>query len=219
MFQNRIDAGSKLASRLFQYRDKSDVVVLALPRGGVVVGYEIARTLNAPLDVLIVRKLGFPGQPELAMGAIAETGSMVLNKDIVAEGRLTDDLIKREIELQKEEIARRISLYRAGNVLHPLNGKTIILVDDGIATGATIKAAITALKEQMIAKLIVAVPVGPPQTIELLRKMADELVCLETPSAFIAVSTHYGDFTQVSDGEVADLLQRFEVNPVREQVL
>jgi len=208
MFRDRNDAGSRLAARLFQYKNRLDVIVLALPRGGVVIGYEIARELNVPLDVLIVRKLGFPGQTELAMGAIAETGGVILNEDIVEEGRLPNILIKNEIERQKEEIAQRLVLYRSGKTLPPLNGMSVILVDDGVATGATIKAAIAALKEQKAAELILAVPVGPPETVEVLRTMANALVCLETPSPFVAVSRHYLDFTQVTDSDVVDLLQR-----------
>ncbi len=219
MFYNRNDAGIRLAERLSQYKNRIGIAVLALPRGGVVVGYKIAQKLNVPLDVLIVRKLGFPGQPELAIGAIAETGSVVLNEDIIAVGQLPDDLIKHEIDHQKDEIARRVTMYRAGKVLPPLNGITVILTDDGVATGATIRAAIVALKEQKVAKLVVAIPVGPPQTLEILRKMADEVICLDIPSGFMAVSAHYQDFTQVTDIEVTDLLQRFGANPVNADVV
>jgi putative phosphoribosyl transferase len=208
MFQNRIDAGGRLAARLYQYKNKLDVTVWALPRGGVVIGYEIARTLNAPLDVLIVRKLGFPGQPELAMGALAETGTVVLNDDIVAAGRVSDDFMRREIEYQKEEIVRRVSLYRSGKGLPGLDHTTAILVDDGAATGATIKTAIAALKDKKAAKLVVALPVGPPETIRALRQMVGDVICLETPSAFMAVGAHYFDFTQVSDDEVISLLRK-----------
>ena len=210
MFLNRNDAGSRISSRLLQYKDRPDVIVLALPRGGVVTGYEIAHALNVPLDVLIVRKLGFPGQPELAAGAVAETGTVVLNEDIVAAGRISEDFLKHEIDRQKEEIARRVTIYRAGKGLPSLNGITVILVDDGVATGATIKAAISALKEGNVAKLVVALPVGPPETIRVLQTMVDELICLETPLAFMAVSAHYLDFTQVSDDEVVNLLRRSE---------
>jgi putative phosphoribosyl transferase len=208
MFRNRIDAGKRLAARLFQYRNRLDATVLALPRGGVVIGYEIARALNAPLDVLIVRKIRFPGQPELAIGAIAESGSVVLNEGIVAGARLSRDLLKPEIEHQKEEIARQVAAYRAGKEFPYLEGMVAILVDDGVATGATIKAAILALKEQKVAKLVLALPVGPPKTVKVLRQMVDELICLEMPLSFIAVSMHYLDFDQVSEGEVVDLLQR-----------
>src|SRR5574341_1113054 len=207
MFLNRSDAGIRLAARLQHYKDRSDVIVLALPRGGVVTGYEIARELRAPLDVLIVRKIGVPSNPELAAGAVAETGRIVLNEDIVAQGYQSEDLLKREIERQKEEIAKRVAMYRAGNRLKGLNSRTVILVDDGIATGATIKAAMSVLREEKVAKLVLAVPVGPPETVRVLQTMADELVCLETPLFFAAVGVHYADFTQVSDDDVVSLLR------------
>ncbi len=208
MFRNRSEAGSRLAARLDRYKDRNDVIVLALPRGGVVTGYEIARAIGAPLDVLIVRKIGFPYQPELAAGAVAETGSVVLNRDIISMGGLSEEALRPEVDRQKEEIARRIVLYRAGRKLSNLRGKTVILVDDGVATGATMKAAIAALKQENIAKLIVALPVGPPETVEVMRTMVDELICLETPLYFMAVGAHYGDFTQVTDEEVVKLLER-----------
>jgi len=208
MFRNRSEAGSRLAARLDRYRDRNDVIVLALPRGGVVTGYEIARAIGAPLDVLIVRKIGFPYQPELAAGAVAETGSVVLNRDIISMGGLSEEALRPEVDRQKEEIARRIVLYRAGRKLSNLRGKTVILVDDGVATGATMKAAIAALRQENIAKLVVALPVGPPETVEVLRTMVDELICLETPLYFMAVGAHYGDFTQVTDEEVVKLLER-----------
>src|SRR5271169_5300889 len=199
MFKNRIDAGGRLSARLFQYKNRLDVIVMALPRGGVIIGNEIARTLNAPLDVLVVRKIRYPGQPELAMGAVAETGCVVLNKDLMAKWRITEELLKIEIEHQKEEIASQLVKYRAGKGFPRLDGMVVILVDDGVATGATVKAAISVLKEQNVGKLVLALPVGPPETIEVLRHMVDELICLETPLAFIAVSLYYLDFTQVSD--------------------
>jgi predicted phosphoribosyltransferase len=208
MFQDRIDAGSRLSSRLHQYKGRHDVIVLALPRGGVVIGYEISRTLHVPLDVLIVRKLGFPGQPELAVGAVAETGTVVLNDDIVAAGRISEAFLRQEIDHQKGEIARRVSLYRSGKGLPSLDRTTVILVDDGVATGATIKTAILALKDKRAAKLVVALPVGPPETVGALRQMVDDVICLETPSDFMAVGVHYLDFTQVSDDEVIDLLRK-----------
>jgi putative phosphoribosyl transferase len=208
MFPSRIDAGSRLSSRLVQYKGKLDVIVLALPRGGVVTGYEVARALNAPLDVLIVRKLGFPGQPELAMGAVAETGTLVLNENIVTASGVSRAFLKQEIDLQKEEIARRVAIYRSGKGLPGLNGMTVILVDDGVATGATIKTAILALKDKEVAKLVVALPVGPPETVLFLQHMVDDIICLETPPAFTAVSRYYLDFTQVSDEEVVTLLRK-----------
>jgi len=208
MFRDRIDAGRRLAARLFQYRNSLETTVLALPRGGVVIGYEIARALNAPLDVLIVRKIRFPGQPELIIGAVAETGGVVLNENIVGGGRLSEDLLRPEIDRQKDEIARRAGVYRAGKGLPPLDSMVAILVDDGVATGDTIKAAISALKELKVARLVLALPVGPPETLKVLREMVDELICLEMPLSFMGVSVHYHDFTQVSDSEAADLLQK-----------
>jgi len=208
MFENRSDAGRRLSSRLQQYKGRHDVIVLALPRGGVVIGDEIAQAINAPLNVIIVRKIGFPGQPELAVGAVAESGSVVLNEDLMAEGRLSRDLLKREIDHQKDEIAKRVFLYRSGKGLPSLNDTTVILVDDGVATGATIKAAISALKEEKVAKLVVALPVGPPETVGVLRRIVDELVCLETPFVFRAVGAYYYDFTQVSDDEVVSILRK-----------
>ncbi len=208
MFENRCDAGRRLSTRLQQYKGRREVIVLALPRGGVVIGDEIAQALNVPLDVIIVRKIGFPGQPELAVGAVAESGNVVFNEDLMAEGRLSRDLLKRAIDHQKNEIARRVVLYRSGKGLPDLNDTTVILVDDGVATGATIMAAISALKDEKVAKLIVALPVGPPETVGVLRRMANKLVCLETPFVFRAVSTYYYDFTQVSDDQVVSILRK-----------
>lgn len=208
MFLNRSDAGIRLAEKLDQYRGRADVLVLALPRGGVATGYEIAHALDLKLDVLIVRKIGFPGQRELAIGAVSETGSVVLNQSIVSGGGVSKEFIQAEIEQQKQEIARRIELYRAGKPLSGLEGKTVILVDDGVATGATMKAAIETLKQEKLAKLVVALPVGPPETVDELRSMVDEFICMETPLYFMAVGPHYQDFTQVSDQEVVELLKR-----------
>ena len=211
MFRNRSESGLRLAERLRLYRERGDALVLALPRGGVVTGFEVARSLNIPLDVLIVRKIGFPGQEELAAGAVSETGSVVLNRDIVSAGRLSEEFLQKEIDRQKQEIDRRVAFYRAGKRLSGLKGKIVILVDDGVATGATVKAAIAALKEEKLAKLVLALPVGPPDTVETLRTMVDELICLETPLYFMAVGAHYQDFTQVTDQEVVDLLRKSAV--------
>jgi len=211
MFRNRTEAGIRLGEKLGQYRDRGDVIVLALPRGGVVTGFEVARLLNVPLDVLIVRKIGFPGQEELAAGAVSETGSVVLNRDIVAMGGLSEEFLQRETDRQKQEIERRVALYRAGRRLAGLAGRTVILIDDGVATGATVKAAIAALKQEKLARLVLALPVAPPDTVNVLRAMVDELVCLETPQYFMAVGAHYQDFTQVADEEVVKLLQRSTV--------
>lgn len=211
MFRDRIDAGIKLAERLKNYKDSKEVLILALPRGGVVTGFEIARYLNAPLDVLIVRKIGVPWQPELAMGAVSETGTVVLNQFVVSAYRISKDYIQDEISRQKEEISRRLKLYRKGKGISKLEAKTIILVDDGVATGATMKAAIETLRKERTRKLVVAIPVSPPDTADELKRMTDEFICMETPLDFMAVGAHYQDFTQVSDEEVVRLLKMAEI--------
>ena len=210
MFNDRSDAGIQLASRLKEYKDKEGVLVLALPRGGVVTGYEIARHLNAPLDIVIVRKIGFPGQPELAIGAVSETGTVVLNDYIISGYGVSKEYIESEVSRQKEEIARRVKLYRKGKWLSGLEGKTVILVDDGIATGATMKVAIATLREEKLNKLVVALPVAPSSVAEEIEKIVDEFICIETPLDFMAVGSYYDDFTQVSDKEVVELLRRSE---------
>ena len=208
MFLNRGDAGIQLAAKLNQYKGRDDVLVLALPRGGVVTGFEIARALRVRLDVLIVRKIGFPGQQELAIGAVSETGSVVLNQSIISDSGLSDQYIQIEVDQQKQEIARRVALYRGGRGLSGLEGKTVILVDDGVATGATIKAAIATLKKEKLDQLVVALPVGPLETVEIVRSLVDKFVCLASPLHFTSVGIHYQDFTQVSDQEVVELLKR-----------
>jgi putative phosphoribosyl transferase len=209
MFTDRRDAGRQLAEKLKHYEKRKEVLILALPRGGVLPGFEIARAIGAPLDVLIVRKIGFPYQEELAIGAVSETGAVVLNQRIISDGGVTNKYIEDEISAQKKEIDRRIRLYRGDRRLtfEEVEGQTIILVDDGVATGATMKAAIATLKEEKAKRLIVAVPVSPVETADELRAMADEFVCLHTPSDFMAVGNYYRDFTQVSDEEVAEILK------------
>lgn len=208
IYKDRGDAGIQLASRLKDYKDREGVIVLALPRGGVVTGYEVSSYLNCPLDVLIVRKIGFPGEPEFAIGAVSETGTVVLNESTISMYQISKEYIKDEIARQKKEIERRVSAYRRGKEMPDLKGKTIILIDDGVATGATIKAAISALKMEKIEKLVVALPVSPPETAEKLRQMVDEFICLETPDDFMAVGSYYQDFTQVSDEEVIEILEK-----------
>jgi len=209
MFTDRRDAGIQLAEKLKHYKSCKGVLILALPRGGAVTGLEIARAIGAPLDVLIVRKIGFPYQLELAIGAVSETGAVVLNQRIISEGGVTKKYIEDEISAQKKEIDRRIKLYRGGRRLgfEEVEGKTIILVDDGVATGATMKAAIATLKKENIKRLIVAVPVSPPETADDLRAMADEFVCLYTPTDFMAVGNYYRNFAQVTDEEVTEILR------------
>jgi putative phosphoribosyl transferase len=206
IFVDRKEAGAKLASVLSRYRGREDVLVLGLPRGGVVVAAEVARILDAPLDVLIVRKLGFPGQPEFGIGAVAETGTVVWNTAAVARFAVPESYLEQEIAAQKEEIARRARAYRAGRTLAIGAGRAVILVDDGVATGSTLKAAIVALQEENLARLVVAVPVAPPETAEVLRSMADEFFCLATPEEFYAVGAFYQVFTQTPDSEVVRLL-------------
>lgn len=208
VYKDRREAGAKVASRLMHYRDKADVIVLALPRGGVVNGSEIARLLNVPLDIIIIRKIGFPGQPELAIGAVSETGAVVLNEDIVSAYRIKKDYIEGEIERHREEISRRKALYRGGKGIPPLAGKTVILVDDGVATGATMKAAISTLKEERPARLVVALPVASQEAEAEIKEMVDEWVCLMAPMEFMAIGNFYEDFSQVSDEEVVELLRK-----------
>jgi len=207
MFRDRSDAGVQLAERLKDYKDREDVLVLALPRGGVVTGHEIARYLNAPLDIIIVRKIGFPEQPEFGIGAVSETETVFLNQRIVSAYGVTKKYIEEEINRQKEEISRRVKLYRKGVSIRKLDGKVIILVDDGVATGATMKAAIVALRKEKINKVVVAVPVAPPETADEIKKMVDEFICIETPPDFMAVGNHYRNFTQITDEEVVRLLE------------
>jgi putative phosphoribosyl transferase len=208
VFRDRKEAGRRLAEALTRYRNREDVIVLGLPRGGVVVAHEIARALHCPLDILIVRKIGFPGNPELAAGAVSETGKVALNEDMVAVYGVGKGYLERETARQQEEIARRVALYRGGAGLPPLEGKGVILVDDGVATGATLKAAISTLKEEWLARLIVALPVASRSAERELAPLADEWVCLQTPAGFMAVGQYYTDFAQVEDREVVELLKR-----------
>ncbi len=209
MFKDRKDAGMKLADKLMDFEGQPNVFVLALPRGGIVTGVEIANRLKVPLDVFIVRKIGHPWQPELAVGAISETGSIVYNEEVVSSVGVTKEYLRREAERQREEIARRQQLYRNGQKLANLRGKTVILVDDGVATGATAKAAVEALTQAELGQLIVAVPVAPPDTAAMLRKIVDVFICLEIPDDFMAVGSYYAEFRQIMDAEVVALLQDF----------
>jgi len=209
-FQDRAEAGRRLADALREYAGRPDVVVLALPRGGVPVGYEVARELGAPLDVFLVRKLGVPGHEELAMGALASGGVKVLNPDVVemlsVPDRVIDDVAARE----GEELRRRERAYRDDRPPPDLRGKTVVLVDDGLATGSTMRAAAEALRLQGPGRLVVAVPVGAAETCDALRKVADEVVCEVTPEPFYAVGLWYRDFSQTTDDEVRAFLARAE---------
>lgn len=207
MFIDRRDAGLRLAEKLKKYKGVKGVLVLALPRGGIVTALEIARAISAPLDVLIVRKIGFPGQPELAIGAVSETGAVVLNRNIVAYGHVSKDYIEHEVSAQKKEIDRRKKLYRGDKGIEKFEGRTIILVDDGVATGATMKAAIVTLKEEKIERLVAALPVSPMDTADEIGAMVDEFICLHVTSDFMSVGQFYTDFAQVTDEEVTEILK------------
>ena len=208
MFKDRHDAGRQLATALSHYKGGHDTIVLALPRGGVVLGYEISLALHLPLDVVVTRKLGTPGHAELAMGALAETGYRHLNHDVFKEFAVTSDDLEEEVRRQQQEIDRRIELYRRGRPLTPLTDKTVILVDDGIATGATFYASLAALRALNVHRLVAVVPVAPPGVPGYLRSKVDEVIILKTPSLFFAIGQFYGNFLQVGDEEVIDCLDK-----------
>lgn len=205
-FEDRRDAGRRLTAALERYRG-SDAIVLALPRGGVVVGYEVATQLSLPLDVFIVRKVGAPGDPEFGIGAVAETGAVQLNQQVVRLYGISPSYIQQEVERQKEEIRRRQQVYRGDRSLPNLKGRTAIIVDDGIATGYTALAAIRAIWAEGPREVVLAVPVAPPEAVEELRPEVSELVTLETPSPFYAVGAWYDNFAQTTDDEVRSLLE------------
>lgn len=205
-FINRRQAGEVLATRLTAYANRPGVLVLALPRGGVPVAYEVARVLKAPLDVMVVRKLGLPGQEELAIGAIAAGGGRVLNTELVADLHLPGEVIERVARVELQELARRENRYRGNQPPLDVTGKTVILIDDGLATGTTMHAALQAVKRQTPARLVIAVPVAPADTINEFRPLVDEIVCTVTPAHFYALGAWYQEFPQVSDEEVCRLL-------------
>lgn len=207
MFRDRAEAGQKLADRLDQY-DPKQTVVIGLPRGGVPVAAEIARALGAPLDLVFVRKIGAPGQPELAMGAVADGPAphVAINKDVAGFFNLDEDAINALTQPLLAEIERRRKAYFGTRKPLPLKDKTVIVVDDGIATGATMKAALEAINAQGPARVVVALPVAPANTLAELRALADDVVCLETPTPFIAVGNHYRNFDQTEDAEVVAIL-------------
>ncbi len=208
MFRNRSDAGAELARRLADFTGRDDVVVLALPRGGVPVGYEVAQALRVPLDVFVVRKLGTPGQPELAMGAIASGGRRVLNRDVVDSLGIPDWLIDQVAHNEQTELERREHQYRGQRSPLDVTGRTVILVDDGLATGSTMRAAAAALRARNARRIIVAVPVAAKSNCDQLRSEGLEVICPNTPEPFLAVGQWYRDFSQTSDDEVRELLDR-----------
>jgi len=211
LFRDRIEAGQLLAKSLNKYAGRTDVVVLALPRGGLPVAAEVARVLHAPLDVFLVRKLGVPGHEELAMGAIASGGIRVLNDDVVRYQRISEAAIEAVAQEEQRELQRRERLYRGDRPVTDVHGKIVILIDDGLATGATMRAAVKALRGQDPARIVVAVPVGSRETCGEFEEEADETVCARTPEPFYAVGAWYEDFSPTTDDEVREILQRFSL--------
>ncbi|MBI2821974.1 MAG: phosphoribosyltransferase [Acidobacteria bacterium] len=212
-FRDRTEAGRLLAARLGSYANRSDVLVLGLPRGGVPVAFEVARALNAPLDVFLVRKLGVPGHEELAMGAIASGGVRVVNDDVVGYLQIQESTIEAIAARESVELQRRERLYRADRPRPTVSGRTVLVIDDGLATGSSMRAAVAALRPQQPARLVVAVPVAPLSTCRDLQAMVDEVVCLSTPEPFDGVGRWYENFAQITDGEVRDLLERSLAQP------
>ena len=208
IYRDRAEAGRRLAAQLTDYANRSDILVLALPRGGVPVAFEVARALHAPLDIFLVRKLGVPGHEELAMGAIATGGVRVLNEDVMRHISIPDAAIDAVAAKEQRELERRERLYRGDRPAPDVKGKTVILVDDGLATGSTMRAAAAALRQQQPARIVVAVPVSAVQTCDEYRMGVDEIVCAVTPEPFHAVGMWYEDFSQTTDEEVRELLAR-----------
>ena len=210
MFRNREEAGRMLADELRQYRNDPTGLILALPRGGVAVGYQLSLALHLPLDVFMTRKIGAPDNPEYAIGAVAETGSLYLNQEAISSFGLSRHELERLIHVQEKEIARRKELYRQGRPLPQLTGRTVLLVDDGIATGSTFLASALAIRSLQPRRLVGVIPVGPPSTIREVRPHVDELVVLMTPEPFEAVGNFFVDFTQVEDRDVIQYLNLAE---------
>ena len=216
IYRDRIDAGQRLATRLTNYADRDDVLVLALPRGGVPVAYEVAKALHVPLDIFLVRKLGVPGHEELAMGAIASGGVRVLNDEVVNYLGIPGDVIDGVAAEELRELERRQRAYRGNRPEPDVQNKTVILVDDGLATGSTMRAAAAALRQQDPARIIVAVPVSAAQTCNEYRMGVDQIICTKTPEPFLGVGQWYRDFSQTTDEEVRDLLAKAEATSERE---
>jgi predicted phosphoribosyltransferase len=208
LFRDRVDAGQQLAARLRAYRDRPDVLVLGLPRGGVPVAFEVARALHAPLDVFLVRKLGVPGHEELAMGAIATGGVRVVNEEVVRRLGIPDEVIDVVAAKEARELHRRERAYRDDRPPIDVRDRTVILVDDGLATGSTMRAAVAALRQRWPSRIVVAVPVGAMQTCEEFRAETDETICARTPEPFYAVGAWYHNFSQTTYEEVRELLQQ-----------
>lgn len=215
LFEDRVDAGKKLAKELSKYANRSDVLILALPRGGVPVAFEVAKELNVKMDVFIVRKLGVPGNEELAMGAISSDNVLVLNEDIVSSFQMSEKVINMVSENELKELKRRERIYRGDRPKPEISDSTVILIDDGLATGATMRAAVSAIKTKNPAKIVVAVPTGAPDTCELFKMEVDEVICIATPEPFYGVGAWYGNFSQTTDEEVCKLLDKARALPAR----
>lgn len=207
-FNDRIDAGKRLAARLSKYANREDVLILALPRGGVPVAYEVAKELNVKMDVFIVRKLGVPGNEELAMGAIASGNIRVLNEDVINSFHIPPRIVEETTASELRELERRERIYRRDRPTPKISGSIVILIDDGLATGATMRAAVAAVKTKNPAKVIIAVPVAAPDTCTDFGNEVDEVICVATPEPFYGVGAWYEDFSQTTDKEVCDLLDR-----------
>ena len=207
MFKDRLNAGEALSRRLFPYKGRRGFLILAIPRGGVIVGKALSSELDLHLDVLVVRKVGAPGQPELAIGAVGPEETIVLDEKVIKDLDVEEEYIQKETEIKEREVKERIEKYRAGKTPLKLEGKSVILVDDGVATGATVEAAIKYLRGKRVEKLILAVPVAPKCLVKNLKKLVDEMLILEARDDFFAVGDFYKDFSQVTDEEVIQLLQ------------
>ncbi len=205
-FQNRAEAGQQLGARLLQYADQPDAIILALPRGGVPIGFEVAKQLHLPLDVFVVRKIGVPGYEELAMGAIANNNICVFNQEVLGNLHISQDAINDVIEQEQLELDRRIKRYRGDRPPLELHNKTVIIVDDGLATGATMRAAVKALQQLATKHIVVAIPVAPPDTLHDFANQGIDIICLQTPEPYYAVGSWYQEFPQTTDEEVIGLL-------------
>lgn len=210
MFRNREEAGELLAQELVAFRNDPDAILLALPRGGVTVGYQLSLALHLPLDVLITRKIGAPGNPEYALGAVSETGAVYWNKEALSGLSLSDRDLATAVQVQQKEVSRRVALYRQGRPFPHLKDRTVIIVDDGLATGATFFASVATVRQAHPRRIIGAVPVGPRSTSEEARRLVDQLVVLRVPEPFYAVGNFYRDFEQVEDREVLQYLNLAE---------
>jgi putative phosphoribosyl transferase len=208
VFENRIDAGRQLAVALEKYKNTENAVILALPRGGVVVGFEVAKVLNLPLDIVVPRKIGAPGNPEFAIGAITETGEGIFDKTTITAYGINQEYIDNTVAAEKKEAERRLKTYRGARPPLDLKNKIVIIVDDGLATGLTMRAAIKTVKKYGAQKIVVAIPVTPPDTAEIIKKEVDEIIYLDAPPFFGAVGAFYEEFGQTTDEEVVELLER-----------